>query len=101
MNGKLKRRVLGTLFLATAILMLLLGETFLKHRLSPIATLVYWTGCTLATLCAILCALLDLGSSMRQSRIERRKMLEETIHDIEAERARRQKAGRNGPPESR
>jgi hypothetical protein len=101
MNGNLKRRVLGTLFLATSLLMLILGETWLKHRLGPIATLVYWTSCTLATLCAILCALLDLGSSLRQSRIEQRKMLEETVHDIEAERDRRRKTERNAPPESR
>jgi len=95
------RRVLGTLLLAVAIVMLLVGETLLKHRLGPLATLTYWTSCVLATLAAILCAMLDLGRSLRQSSTEQRQMLEQTIRDIEAERARREQAGRTSPPESR
>ena len=102
MNGFInKSRVLGTLFLAASIVMLILGETLLKHQLGPFATLVYWTTCVLATLGAIICALLDLSRSMRESRAEQRAMLEQTIHEIEAERARRKQAGPNAPPESR
>ena len=102
MNGIInQRRVLGTLFLATAIIMILLGETVLQHRLGPLGTLVYWTTCLLATLGAIVCALLDLSRSMRQSRAEQRQMLEQAIRDIEADRARRQQTNPKSPPESR
>ena len=102
MNGFInKRRVLGALFLAASIIMLILGETLLKHRLGPVATLFYWTTCLLATLGAIICALLDLSRSMLQSRAEQRAMLEQAIHDIEAERERRKQARPNPPPESR
>ena len=102
MNGRLNhRRILGTLFLATAVVMLILGETLLKHRLGPVATLVYWTACVCATFLAVLCAVLDLGHSLRHSRAEQRRMLEQALRDIEAERVRRQKNGPILPPESR
>lgn len=96
-----KRRVLGALFLAASIVMLILGETLLKHRLGPVATLLYWTTCLLATLGAIICALVDLSRSVRESRAEHRAMLEQAIHDIEAERARREESNPAPPPESR
>jgi len=84
-----KRRVAGTIFLGISILLLALGETVLRYRLTPIATLVYWTACLLATFGAILCALLDLGHSFRQSHDEQRALLEGTLREIESERARR------------
>ena len=102
MNGRLNyRRILGTLFLALAVIMLILGETLLKHQLGPIATLIYWTGCVCATILAVLCAVLDLGQSLRQSQAEQRQMLEQALRDIEAERVRRQRTGPNLPPECR
>lgn len=102
MNGLInQRRVLATLLLAAAIGLLILGETLLKHRLGPVATLVYWTGCLLATLGAILFALLDLSRSMRESRAEQRSMIEQTIHEIETERQRREPTQPRKPPESR
>lgn len=91
-----KRRVAGTIFLGISILLLALGETVFKHQLTPVATLVYWTACLLATLGAILCALLDLGRSFRQSHDEQRALLEGTLREIEAERARR----KNSPEHS-
>jgi hypothetical protein len=102
MNGLInQRRVLATLLLAAAIALLILGETLLKHRLGPVATLAYWTGCLLATVWAILFALLDLSRSMRESRAEQRTMIEQAIHEIEAERERRKQSPINKPPESR
>ena len=102
MNGRLNyRRIWGTLFLATAVIMLILGETLLKHQLGPISTLVYWTACVCATILAVLCAVLDLGHSLRHSRAEQRQMLEQALRDIETERVRRQKTSPDRPPESR
>lgn len=102
MNGRLNyRRILGTLLLVLAVIMLILGETLLKHQLGPIATLLYWTACVCATFLAVLCAVLDLGHSLRHSRTEQRQMLEQALRDIEAERVRRQKTAPDRPPESR
>ncbi len=90
MNGFFNtRRLLGALFLLLAVAMLLAGETLLKQRLGPLATLLYWTAAIVATLAAIFCALLDLGRSMRDSHREQREMIEQTLHEIEAERNRR------------
>lgn len=101
MNGLInKRRVAGTVFLGIAVVLLVLGETIFKHRLGPVATLVYWTSCLFATMAAIICALLDLGSSVRQSHDEQRELLEHTLRDIEDERARRKNSGSH-PRESR
>lgn len=102
MKGSINhRRVLGTVFLALAIVLLVVGETLLKHKLSPIATLIYWTTCVCLTLGAILCAVLDLGHSFRQSRAEQRQMLEQTIRAIETEQKERKQKGQKTPPESR
>lgn len=77
--------------------MLFAGETILKQRLDPLGTLVYWTGCFLATIAAIMCALLDLGRSFRESHSEQRELLEETVRKINAERERRQSSNRAAP----
>ena len=87
-----RRRIFATGFLFLAVAMLVVGETVLKHRLSPVGTLLYWTGCLLATLSAILCALLDLGRSLRASHAERRELVEETVREIQTEHERRQSA---------
>lgn len=84
-----KRRVAGTIFLAIAMVLLALGLTVLRNQFSPLGVLVYWTACLLATVGAILCALLDLGRSVRESHDEQRALLEGTLREIEAERARR------------
>jgi hypothetical protein len=96
-----RRRLLATLLLVTAITMIVAGETIFKHRHGPVATLVYWTGCLLATLGAACYAMLDLIHSARESRTKQRAMLEQTLHEIEAERDRRAQFGKRQPPESR
>lgn len=99
MNRKLQRhRVLGPLLLITAIFMLILGETLLKSRLSPVVMLLYWVAPLFVTAGAIACALLDALRSFGQSRRERRELLDDTLHKIEAERVRRgrQPAGSPG-----
>jgi hypothetical protein len=96
-----RRRVLGILFLASAVCMLVLGETFLTGRLGPAATLVFWTLCLLATCGAIACALLDALRAFGQSRREQRTLLEDTLHEIEAECSRHGRAPGGGAGKSR
>jgi drug/metabolite transporter (DMT)-like permease len=81
-----RRRLFAALFLIVAALMLIVGETLLKQRLSPYSMLIYWAGCFLATIAAVLCAFLDLGHSFRDSHSEQRKLLQETVLKIKSER---------------
>ena len=92
-----RRRVFAAVFLFLAAAMVILGETFIKQRLSPFGTLLYWTACLFATVAAILCALLDLGRSVRESHQKQRELLEETVREINAERERRNPASRATP----
>ena len=102
MNHNLpRRRILGAVFLVSAIGMLILDGTLLKSRLDPLATLLYWTTCVLLTCGAIVCALVDALRSIGQSRREQRALLEDTLHEIEAERARQSKQGGGGAVKSR
>jgi hypothetical protein len=102
MNSFMKpRRVLCAAFLFVAVVMLVLGLSVLKQRLGPLAALIYWCACLFATAGAVVCALLDLGRSLRESRSEQRALLEATLHDIEAAQARRRNPSGCPPPESR
>ena len=85
-----RRRFAAGLFLGLAAALLLVGELFLRQRLSPLGLLFYWGGCLFATFAAILCALLDLGRSLRQSHDAQRELLEETVREIIAGRERRE-----------
>jgi hypothetical protein len=85
------RRMLATAFLLLAVSLLLAGETVLKDRLGPVTTLLYWLSCLLVTVAAILCALVDALRSFSQVHRDQRTLLEQTLREIEAERARRQK----------
>jgi hypothetical protein len=82
-------RSLGVMFLAIAAIQLILGFTVLQGRLGAGATLLYWAFCLLATLGAILCAMVDALRNLTESRRERRVLLEQTLREIDAERNRR------------
>jgi hypothetical protein len=83
----INRRTLGALFLLVAIAQVILGFSVLRGHLSPGGTLLYWTGCMLATLGALLCALVDALHNLRASRRERRTLLEDTLREIDEKRA--------------
>jgi len=83
------RRLLGVLFLTVATAQVVMGLTVLEARLSGFVALLYWTACLLATLGAILCALVDALHCLAESRRERRHLLEQTLKEIDEERARR------------
>lgn len=94
---RLNRRVLGTVFLLVAGAQLILGFSLLRDRFGPLGTMLYWTGCLLATLGAILCALADALHNLRESRRERRALLADTLREIDAERARHSGPDGRGP----
>jgi hypothetical protein len=82
-------RLLGMLFLAIGLAQVVVGLTLLPDKLGWGATLLYWTACCLATFAAVLCALLDALRSLGQSRRERRNLLEQTLREIDEQRASR------------
>lgn len=83
------RRILGTTLLLIAVTQIALGLTLLRDRLSPVGTLIFWTFCFVATFGAILCALLDALANLRESRRERRDLLETTLREVDEARAGR------------
>ena len=90
------RRSLGVVFLTIAAVQVFLGFSVLQGRLGVAATLLYWAVCLLATLGAILCAMVDALRNLSESRRERRFLLEQTLREIDEERNRRKPgAGQN------
>ena len=77
-------RILGGLCLLIATGLLVAGETFLRGRLGPLATLIYWSSALLAISAAIVCALVDMLRALGESRRERRALVENTLREITA-----------------
>lgn len=77
------RRWLGAFCLAVAFGLLVWGETILKPILTGIPFLVYWLGCFLFTIGAIIFALLDVRAVRRRIRAERKELIERTFQDLE------------------
>lgn len=84
-----RRRVLGALFLAAAVVLLFAGQTILKEWLQarPVAFLIFWLVCFLFVGLALLTALLDLAMMRRRVRDEQRELFEETLEKIERTKA--------------
>jgi hypothetical protein len=92
-----KRRWFGAIVLAVALLMLILGETALKGKMSDFAFVAYWLACFVLTSLAIVVAFRDVKAVQNQVRSEQRTLLESTLKDIESEaRDRRDRPKRNG-----
>jgi uncharacterized membrane protein YciS (DUF1049 family) len=82
---------MGTTFLLLAVIQIALGLTVLRDQLTPVSTLLYWSFCLVVTAGAILCALMDTMANLRESRQERRDLLETTLREVdEARTARKQ-----------
>ncbi len=84
-----RRRLAGALFLAGAIIMLVIGETVLKSRLKDLSFLVYWLICFVLTGLAIFVAFLDASAVGRRTRLEARDLLETTLGRIEKDAKRK------------
>jgi hypothetical protein len=91
-NSRNRRRWLGIICLVTAIVMLIVGETVLGERLTGFGLLLYWLTCFAITGLAALVAIRDLVHVRRENRAEQRKLLEQTLQEVERERAHRSKA---------
>ena|SRR2546426_9072478 len=90
-----RRRWTGSIALAGALAMLVVGQILLKRRLSDLAFLVYWMICFLLTGLAMAMALLDMRAVRNRTRQEQRRLLETTIEQIQADA--RTKQQRDGP----
>jgi hypothetical protein len=83
-SGKMRRVAVG-LFLAAALLMLVLGMTVLSQRLSGVGLMIYWLICFVLTGLAALGALIDMTLIRRELREEQRKLIETTLADAKIE----------------
>jgi uncharacterized membrane protein YqjE len=91
MTGSDWRRWLGVIALGVAILMLSVGETLLKGRMSPVGFVVYWSLCFIVTGVAIVLALAEVRSVQRNARAQHRELFESTLREIEKESRTRHK----------
>ncbi len=71
--------------LGGAVLMLILGETLLKGRMSPPVSVFYYTLCMCLTAAAILIALADARASARRTLQERRDLINATLENLQRE----------------
>lgn len=77
-----RRRWFGTICLAIASGMLILGQTVLKARLQQRAFIYYWLICTLFTGITLVVALLDLRAVRRRSQKEQSDLVRNVLRDI-------------------
>ncbi len=77
------RRWIGGIFLASSLLMLILGQTVLQSRLEGRVYIRYWLICFALTGAAALVALVDLLIIKRETKAEQKELLDETLHEIE------------------
>ena len=92
-NSEIPHRKRGMIFLGVALLMLILGETVLRHSLGKgVSFVIYWMICFIFTALAILFSFLDVAGVRRQAREQQRELLEKTIGEI----VRQKEAKRGG-----
>ena|SRR5579859_995747 len=89
LDAKGRRRVIGAVFLAAALGMLIAGQTVLKSSLRDVGFLVYWLLCFVFTGMAIVVAYLDARSLQQRTRREARDLIEHTLGKIETDAKRR------------
>jgi hypothetical protein len=82
-DPKSRRRKIGTVAIAIAILMLIAGETVLKSRLSGVPMLCYWLGCFAFTAIAAGAAVIDAARVGIEGRNAQKTLIEETLKEIE------------------
>jgi uncharacterized membrane protein len=73
------RRAIGLTFLATAILLLCAGQTFLHDHLHGHGFALYWLLCLLFVALALLTALLDLLIVRHQARRQQLDLIKDTL----------------------
>ena len=88
-----RRRGLGLLFLAAALGMLVMGLTVLSRRLEGWTFLIYWLGCFVFTLAAMLVAFVDLWAIRQRTRDEQRDLIQQTLEDADEAQERKSRDG--------
>ena len=82
LSSETRRRMVGLVFLALAIAMLVAGLTVLAPRLRGVVYLVYWLGCMGFTGLAVLTALLDVWATRQRIRQAQRALLSQAIAEF-------------------
>ena len=77
------RRWFGLVFLAIAFAMLVWGQTVLKPRLDGLAYILYWLGCFVFTVLAMMTALLDIWFIRRKQRQDRKDLVRKTFANVD------------------
>ena len=78
-------------------MLLVVGETKPAPDANPVAFVSYWLACFVFAILAIGTAVLDLRAVRLEAREVQRNLLQDALHEIEAEKQRRQAgSGRNG-----
>jgi hypothetical protein len=102
LDATARRRVVGALFVAGALAMLIAGQTVLSGRLGPWAFMLYWLACLALTGGAIVVAFRDLRAIQRRNLEEQRRLFQATLEQVanDARTKGRQPAPapRSGPP---
>ena len=94
LDATARRRWFGTIVLATALGMLIAGETVLNGRLKDLGFLIYWLACVGLTCLAMVVAFLDLRALGRRAREEHHQLLESTLNQIRSDaRKKRRREG--------
>jgi hypothetical protein len=88
-TSKTRRRWFGGICLLSAVVMLIVGETFLKHRLQPLALVAYWSVCFILTGLAASVAIFDASRVRAEQRDAQRALIESTLQEIEREKRSR------------
>lgn len=90
------RRIIGLVFLAIAMVMVVLGQTVLSGRFTAVGYIAYWALCCVFTLLAASIALVDLMRVKTASRDEQQELIEETLAQIEKDKREAKKPGKHG-----
>ena len=76
-------RVLSGIWLCLAVILIIVGQTVWRDRLSGMGFLIFWLSCFLSAILAAVCALLDLWTIRRETRLENRRLFHETLKKIQ------------------
>jgi undecaprenyl pyrophosphate phosphatase UppP len=82
METKIRRRILGITFLVAALVMLILGMTFLERRLAPLPLLIYWLVCFALAFGAMIVAWRDLWAIHHETTDKQSDLLKDIVHEI-------------------
>jgi hypothetical protein len=85
LDANARRRWFGAIAVLAALAMVICGETVLRDRLDPFATLIYWLVCMILTGVAVMMAFLDVRALGQRTRQEQRALFEATLKKIKSD----------------